>query len=101
MQFQVPQFIDIEDKIIGPLTIKQFLYLLGGGFALVFLWMRLTLGFFIIVSVPVVLFSLALAFYKVNGRSLIHYLGSLILYLLKPRLYLWKKRGENDKKGIL
>jgi len=31
MQYQVPQFIEIEDKIFGPLTLKQFLYLAGGG----------------------------------------------------------------------
>ena len=31
MRFQVPQFIDIEDKIFGPLTFKQFVYLAGGG----------------------------------------------------------------------
>ena len=30
MMFSVPQFIDVEDKIIGPLTLKQFIYLAGG-----------------------------------------------------------------------
>ena len=30
MRFEVPQFIDIEDKIIGPLTWRQFIYLGGG-----------------------------------------------------------------------
>ena len=31
MQFQVPQFIDVENKIIGPLSLRQFLYLAGAG----------------------------------------------------------------------
>ena len=31
MRATVPQFIDVEDRVIGPLTIKQFLYLLAGG----------------------------------------------------------------------
>ena len=31
MRFQVPQFIEIESKIFGPLTLKQFIYLIGGG----------------------------------------------------------------------
>jgi len=91
MQFQVPQFIDIEDKIIGPLTLKQFLYMAGGLMVLAFLWLYLELGLFIIVAVPIVLLSLALAFYKINGRPFIYFLGALATYLTKPRLYLWKK----------
>lgn len=91
MQFKVPQFIDIEDKIIGPLALKQFLYLVGGGMLIAFLWTRLTLGVFIIASLPVVLLAAALAFYKVNGRPFIYYIKSLILYLIKPKIYIWKK----------
>lgn len=91
MQFQVPQFIDIEDKIIGPLTLKQFLYMAGGLMILAFLWLYLKLGLFIIVAIPIVLLSLALAFYKINGRPFIYFLGAFITYLTKPRLYLWKK----------
>ncbi|TSC61742.1 MAG: SsrA-binding protein, partial [Parcubacteria group bacterium Athens0416_74] len=30
MQFQVPQFIEVEDKIVGPLTFKQFVFIAGG-----------------------------------------------------------------------
>ena len=33
MRFEVPQFIEIEDKIFGPFTWKQFVYL-GGGIGL-------------------------------------------------------------------
>lgn len=91
MQFKVPQFIDIEDKLIGPLTLKQFLYLLGGGGLLTVLWIYLKLGVFLIIGIPIGIIVLGLAFYKVNGRPLIYLLGSLIKYLTKPRLYLWKK----------
>ncbi len=91
MQFKVPQFIDIEDKIIGPLTLKQFLYLLAGIGIIAISWFYFKLGLFIVISVPIAVLSLALAFYKVNGRPLINVFGSLIKYLSKPRLYLWKK----------
>jgi len=30
MRFEVPQFIEVEDKIFGPFTWKQFIYLMGG-----------------------------------------------------------------------
>lgn len=91
MQFQVPQLIDIEDKIIGPLTLKQFLYLGGGAMAVAFLWSVLTLGAFIIVAAPVIALALSLAFYKINGRPFVNFLNSFITYSVKPKLYLWKK----------
>jgi hypothetical protein len=94
MQFKIPQFIEIEDKIIGPLTLRQFLYLLGGGGLLAILWFYLTLGAFLLIGIPIGVLSLGLAFYKVNGRPLVYVLGSLIKYLTKPRLYLWKREKK-------
>lgn len=91
MQFKVPQFIDIEDKIIGPLTLKQFIYLLGGLGVIAISWFYFKLGVFIIISIPILILSLGLAFFKVNGRPLVSILGSLIKYMTKPKLYLWKK----------
>lgn len=92
MQFKVPQFIDIEDKIIGPLTLKQFIYLLVGVGILAALWFYLTLGAFLLIGVPIGIFVLVLAFYRINGRPFIVLIGSLIKYLIKPRLYLWRKK---------
>ncbi|PIV10269.1 MAG: hypothetical protein COS49_01390 [Candidatus Portnoybacteria bacterium CG03_land_8_20_14_0_80_41_10] len=92
MQFNVPQFIEVEDKIIGPLTLKQFLYLGAGAGLLFILWFFLKLGFFIVAAIPIGLFCGALAFYKVNGRPFISFLASLIKYSSKPKLYLWRKK---------
>ena len=92
MQFRVPQFIEIEDKIIGPLTIKQFLYLVGGAGILAVFWFYLTLVAFILVSIPVIIFVLTLTFYKVNGRPFVFIISSFIKYITKPRLYLWRKK---------
>ena len=75
MQFKVPQFIDIEDKIIGPLTLKQFIYLLGGLGVIAISWFYFKLGVFIIISIPILVLSLGLAFFKVNGRPLVSILG--------------------------
>lgn len=95
MQFKVPQFIEVEDKLIGPLTLKQFLYLVAGAGLLLMLWFFLTLTAFIIVAIPIGIFCLALAFYKINGRPLVYFLGSLVKYLTKPRLYLWRKKTNH------
>ncbi|MBI4691960.1 MAG: PrgI family protein [Candidatus Terrybacteria bacterium] len=91
MRYQVPQFIEIESKIFGPLTLKQFIYLLGGA-GIIFLF-YVTLPFFLMIlfSLPVAGFSLALAFYKVNNRPFIKILENALKYFFSSRLYLWKK----------
>lgn len=92
MRFDVPQFIEVEDKIIGPLTLKQFLFLLAGGAVLFLLWYVFSnLFIFILVGLPILIVVLALAFYRVNGRPFINYLLSMIKHFSKPRLYLWRK----------
>jgi len=91
MQFNVPQFIEIEDKIIGPLTLKQFLYLAAGVGVLFILWFFLTLSAFIIAAIIIAIPCLALAFYRPSGRPLIYLVKAWLNYILKPRLYLWRK----------
>ena len=95
MQFNVPQFIEVKDKIIGPLTLRQFIYLLLGMVVIVILWFYFELWLFVIIIIPIVLVSLMLAFYKFNGRRFIYFISSAMNYMMKPKLYLWKK---NDKK---
>jgi hypothetical protein len=64
MKYQVPQFIEIEDKIFGPLTIKQFLYVAGGAALCFILWNFLPFYISIFFIIPIGSFFLALAFYK-------------------------------------
>ena len=90
-QFQVPQYINIEDRIIGPLTLKQFLYLLGGGAIILIAWFFLNAFFFILVSVPVAILFGSLAFLKVGGLPFPTVLINGINFYLKPRLYIWKR----------
>jgi PrgI family protein len=91
MEYQVPQFIEVEDKIFGPLTIKQFIYLAGGGGLIAIIVLSLPLVFAIVLGIPIAALSGALAFYKINGKPFIEILESGFLYLLGGRLYLWKK----------
>lgn len=94
MNFQVPQFIEIEDKIFGPLTFRQFIYLIGGG-GISFL-LYVILGFYLAV-LPIVLvatISGALAFYKFNDRPFALILEAGVKYLFKTKLYLWKRQDN-------
>jgi hypothetical protein len=91
MRFEVPQFIEIEDKIIGPLTWKQFVYLAGGVGVLVILYFTLPLIFFVALGLPFGALAASLAFHRVNNRPFSAFLEALLSYAGKGKLYLWRK----------
>jgi hypothetical protein len=94
MKFQVPQFIEVEDKVFGPLTIKQFVYLAGGGGLSFLLYTFLPLPFFIkaIIILPVIGFAILLAFFnRINNKPFIFIVEAAFKYLTSSKLYLWKK----------
>jgi hypothetical protein len=96
MRFQIPQFIDVEDKIFGPFTLKQFIYLAGGVAAAVASVVLLGKFLGLLVSAPIVILALALAFYKVNNRPFIHVLESAFKYFTKDKLYIWQKKEVEE-----
>jgi len=98
MQFQVPQFIEVEDKIFGPLTLKQFIYLAGGAGMCAVLYMFIPFKIVaIILALPIAAFALALAFWKVNGKPFVDYIESSFYYTIGSKLYTWKK---SEKKPV-
>jgi hypothetical protein len=101
MRFQVPQFIDVEDKIFGPLTLKQFIYLAGGAGLSFLIYTRLEgllpFAILVIIMAPVLVFSLVLAFYRINNKPFIFILESAVKYYMSPKLYLWKKNPRNPE----
>lgn len=90
-QFQVPQFITIEDKIFGPFTLKQFLYLGGPTFIITMAYIILERYLFIIVSLPLAALGISLAFLKVNEQPFGIVMVNALKFFFRPRLYLWKK----------
>jgi hypothetical protein len=92
MQYQVPQFIEIEDKIFGPLTLKQFIYLAGGGGLCLLFFTLLPIYIAVMCMLPVIALALALAFYKVNDRPFIVVVEHAFGYFFGHKLYLWKQR---------
>lgn len=91
MDYQVPQFIEVEDKIFGPFTLKQFIYIAGGVGLCAILVFTLPLMIGIILSIPVAAFALALAFYRVNNKPFVEMLEAGFNYYIGKRLYLWRK----------
>ncbi|MFZ2523597.1 MAG: PrgI family protein [Minisyncoccia bacterium] len=94
MRYQVPQFIEIEDKVIGPFTIKQFVYVVGGaGLSfIIYTFLPLYIAFVLIAGVEAL--SLSLAFYKINNKPFIDFLESAFKFYTKPNLYIWKKEDK-------
>ena len=95
MRYQVPQFIEVEDKIFGPFTLRQFIYLAGGA-ALSYILYVSTISFLpfflvLILMVPVLVLGVTLAFYKPNGKPFLNMVESAIKYYIGSKLYLWKK----------
>ncbi len=92
MQFKVPQFIDIEDKVFGPFTFRQFAYLAGGA-GFVYLSIKILPGIVALIVAPMfAALALALTFFKYNDKPFIHVLESFIRFYSKSRLYLWRKQ---------
>ncbi len=97
MQFQVPQFIEVEDKIFGPLTFKQFIYL-GGGIGGCYILFRVLP---LLIAAPLIAvvggLAVGLAFFQINGRPLIIGLENAFFFLLRGKLYLWDNTRKQKK----
>ncbi|XLQ20624.1 MAG: PrgI family protein [Candidatus Moraniibacteriota bacterium] len=90
----VPQYIDIEDKIAGPLTWKHIGWLFGGGAILSFLFVTLDRITFMIIAIPFGLLVIAMAFYRPQGVPLVEFMGYGFSYIFKPKRYLWSRDFE-------
>lgn len=101
MQFPVPQFTEVEDRIIGPLTIKQFGIMFGAG-AVVFLLYSATKSILVLVAgcLFVGLPALAVAFVPFNGRPIYNVIGQLIRFTLSPKFLVFHKEVYGLGKDI-
>ena len=98
MQFSVPQFVEIEDRIIGPLTLKQFL-VLGAGGLLIFLLYRVigNIIFLILASLPIGGVTVIIAFGKFNGRTVPELMLSGLGFVSEPRSFIFHKSSQAQK----
>ncbi len=100
-QFIVPQFIDVEDKIIGPITTRQFIIMIVALIFLVVAYKLFDLSLFILTALLVAGLVALFGFYKVNGRPFHHFLSAACQAAVKPNLRIWNKAspesmGENE-----
>lgn len=96
-QFVIPQFIDVEDKIIGPITARQFIILLAVTIVLFILYKLFVFIYFLVLGLPVFGLGIVLAFVKINGQPFHFFLLNLIQTLRRPALRVWNKELSIDE----
>jgi len=94
MRFEVPQFIEVEDKIFGPFTWKQFVYLAGGVGLAVVVFFTMHPIIFALIGLPIGGLSVLLAFYPVNNRPFELFLESVVHFYRNSRVYHWRKKSQ-------
>lgn len=95
MRYQVPQFIETETKLIGPLTLKQFLWV-AGGLSMSILEFMFLKGFFRLGAIILTFaFFGSLAFIKIEGQPAVNFLAYMLSYALGSKKYLFK--GSSTK----
>ena|SRR3990167_8050018 len=97
MQFKVPQFLEVEDKIFGPFTFKEFVYLAGGAGMCFVVYKLLGLIWGLIPILAIAGFAAMLTFYRPNNKPFINMLEAGFKYFLQSKLYIWKKRQNKIK----
>jgi PrgI family protein len=100
MEYQVPQFIEVEDKIVGPLTLKQFIYVAGGAGLCIVFFVYLSKIVAILLSLPVAALAGALAFYKINGKPFVEFLEAGFGYYTRSKLFLWKRADAPETPAV-
>lgn len=95
-QFVVPQNIDSEPKLLGPITPRQFLIIFAAVLLCALLKVLLSFVLFVVASIPIAIIALVVAFVKINGQSFHYFILNLIQTLKKPKIRVWKKDLSDD-----
>ena len=97
MLINVPQYIDVEDKVAGPLTLKQVGWMIILGIILIIMWNVMPIVVFFVVGLPVTMVFSALAFYRPYGQPLGSFIIFAAFYYFRPKIYTWKRSPEKEQ----
>jgi len=97
MRFTVPQFIEYEVKIVGPLTFRQFIFVgIAGAFCFL-IYFTAPFSIFLISCFVLGGGAIAFAFLKIGGKSLFAILGNFLKFSLTPKIFIWRKAQTQIK----
>ena len=92
--YKVPQNVEAEDKILGPLSLKQFIYALigvGYGFLTFAIFNPIHIALWILIGVPPALFLLGLGLYQKEDQPLETYVIAIAQFFARPKIRIWQK----------
>jgi hypothetical protein len=96
-QFVVPQFIDIEPKIIGPITARQFVLIMIGMGLMFLAYKTADIALFVMEAILILLIVGTFAFVKINGRPFHFFMLNVIQTFKKPKIRVWAKQVLPEK----
>src|SRR3990167_10812319 len=90
-QVTVPQFIDNEDKIMGPITVRQFAIVFVDGLLIFAAYKIFPLTFFIPIGLGLALLGGIIGFLKINGQAFHFFILNLVSAMMHSSLMVWRK----------
>ncbi len=96
-QFVVPQFISVESKVIGPITVRQFILLMVALLVSVIIYKLVDFLFFLFLTVLDFGVAAVFGFAKVNGRPIHYFLINFIKTSFSPKKKVWCKDFSNEE----
>jgi hypothetical protein len=94
VQFQVPQFIETEDKIVGPLSLRQFIFIGAGGLLCGLLYFILQTWLWIFLAIIIMAVAISVSFVKIQGRPFARVIFSAFNFYWRPQTYVWQPEHE-------
>jgi hypothetical protein len=96
-KFIVPQFIDKENKILGPITVRQFLISIGTFFLIFIEYKLFTFGYFILGTIITAGIGGVFGFVKINGQPFHIFFLNFIQTSFRPKLRVWDKKPDESE----
>ncbi len=97
-EYKIPQDVEADDKFLGPLSFKQFIY--GGIVAsclyFCFLSIKSGAGFLVVLFAPIILVAGFLAFPWSREQPTEIWLAARFRFLIKPRIRIWNQSGVKE-----
>ncbi|HBH46765.1 MAG: hypothetical protein A2445_00025 [Candidatus Jacksonbacteria bacterium RIFOXYC2_FULL_44_29] len=91
LQYSVPQFVDVENKVIGPISVRQFV-IIAAEIGIIFCLYKFTdFTMFLFGTIITVAVAILFAFIKVNGRPFHYFMLNFLMSVKNPHLRVWKK----------
>jgi len=98
LRFKVPQNIDMPDRIVGPLTMAQFIYaVIGGGIAYA-IYSKVPAPFGTVLALPIALFTAACTFVKIQEQPFLKFLMHFLAFASTPQRRVWKQASDASVK---